>query len=228
LIARYGPVVRSCVSRYSNSPEPTEDLMQVGYVGLMKAINNFDPAVGGSLRAYAQPCVSGEIKRHFRDKRWQIRVQRSSQELRLRIRVAAAELTQHLARVPTAGELARYLQVSDDELADAQLASQVFQIASLDIPVGQDDSLHTLGELIGTEDPRMDLGVDMDAVWKHCAELPPREQRMLMMRFFGNMTQTQIGEQMGISQMHVSRLMRHALAHLRQQLTGISTPASAA
>ena len=99
LIGRYSSIVRSCVRRYRGYPEP-EELMQVGYVGLLKAINNFDPAVGGSLAAYAQPCVSGEIKRHFRDKRWQVRVQRPVQELRLAIRAAEAELTQQLARTP--------------------------------------------------------------------------------------------------------------------------------
>lgn len=222
LVARYEPIVRSCANRYRNSPEPTEDLMQVGYVGLLKAINNFDPAMSDSLIAYALPCVSGEIKRHFRDKRWQIRVQRTAQELRLRIRTATADLAQQLARLPSDGELARYLDVSEEEIAEAQLASQVFQVASLDAPTGSDDSLQTLGELIGGDDPKLSQAEDMEAVLMHCEELPVREQRMLMMRFYGNMTQTEIGDQLGISQMHVSRLMRHALTYLRECLTGVS------
>jgi RNA polymerase sigma-B factor len=219
LVARYEPIVRACVNRYRNSPEPTEDLLQVGYVGLMKAINNYDPTLGENLAAYALPCIKGEIKRHFRDKRWQIRVQRPAQELRLRIRTATADLTQRLARHPSNHELAQYLHVTDDEVTDAQLASQAFQVASLDAPAGGDDHLASLGELIGTDDPQLGHTIDMEAVRTHTQELPLREQRMLAMRFYGNMTQTEIGHHLGISQMHVSRLMRHALTHLRTQLT---------
>jgi len=113
LVDRYGKLVRSCVRQYRGSPEPTEDLMQVGYIGLLKAINNYDPGVGTSLSAYAQPCVSGEIKRHFRDKRWQIHVRRSAQELMLELRKANEELSQQLGRVPGEDELAERLGVSE-------------------------------------------------------------------------------------------------------------------
>jgi RNA polymerase sigma-B factor len=219
LVARHELIVRLAVAHYSSWPELAEDLMQVGYLGLMRAINNFDPALGESLSAYARPCVNGEIKRYFRDKRWQIRVQRASQELRLRIRTATDELTQQLARTPTAGELAGHLEVSEEEIVATQLASQVFQVDSLDAPAGQDDGAASLGEMIGAEDAGLDLAVDMEAVWKHWAELPPREQRLLMLRFYGNMNQSQIGEELGISQMHVSRLLRHALGYLREKLT---------
>ena len=219
LVARYANIVRACAGRYRDSPESAEDLLQVGYVGLMKAINNFDPDVGDSLAAYAQPCVSGEIKRHFRDKRWQIRVRRSAQELRLRIRAVTADLTQELSRPPSDAELAARLDVSPAEVADAQLASQAFQVASLDAPVGAEDGRATLAELMGAEDPQLEHALDIESVWKHCAELPRREQRLLMMRFYGNMTQEQIGAAMGISQMHVSRLLRHALTYLRDQIT---------
>jgi RNA polymerase sigma-B factor len=192
--------------------------MQVGYVGLMKAINNFDPQVGDSLAAYAQPCVSGEIKRHFRDKRWQIRVRRSTQELRLRIRAVTPDLTQQLARAPSDAELAACLDVGEAEITDAQLASQAFQVASLDAPVDSDGGTG-LADLIGAEDPQLEHALDIDSVWQHCTELPAREQRLLMMRFYGNMTQDQIGAELGISQMHVSRLLSHALAYLRDQIT---------
>jgi RNA polymerase sigma-B factor len=222
LVGRHEGIVRSCVYRYRAAPEPAEDLMQVGYVGLMKAINNFDPEVGDSLAAFAQPCVSGEIKRHFRDKRWQIRVRRSAQELRLRIRAATAELTQQLSRPPSDAELAAHLGVTEAEVADAQLASQAYQVASLDAPAGTADDSSSLADLIGAEDPALEHAIDMESVWKHCAELPPREQRLLMMRFYGNMTQAQIGQELGISQMHVSRLLGHALAYLREQVTGIA------
>jgi RNA polymerase sigma-B factor len=225
LVARYANIVRSCAARYRDSPESAEDLMQVGYVGLMKAINNFDPEVGESLAAYAQPCVSGEIKRHFRDKRWQIRVRRSTQELRLRIRAAAGDLTQQLAHPPSDAELAVCLGVSEAEVADAQLASQAFQVASLDAPAGPDEDSGSLAELIGAEDPQLEHALDIESVWKHAAELPPREQHLLMMRFYGNMTQEQIGTEMGISQMHVSRLLSHALAYLRDRITDGGRPA---
>ena len=223
LVERYQSIVRSCVHRYRDSPEPVEDLMQVGYVGLLKAINNFDPAVGESLGAYAQPCVSGEIKRHFRDKRWQVRVRRSAQELRLEIRSAAAELTQQLARSPSDPELARYLRVSEAEIREAQRADQVFQTFSLDAPVGQ-DRIESLGDMMGAEDPQLEHTVDMESVWKHLEELPDRLQRLLMMRFYGNMTQLEIGQKLGISQMHVSRLQNRALDYIRDCLTEAHAP----
>src|SRR5215468_789103 len=126
LVQRHEKLVRACVRQYRGSPEPTEDLMQVGYVGLLKAINNYDPEVGDSLSAYAQPCVSGEIKRHFRDKRWQIHVRRSAQELLLELRKATEELTQQLGRVPEEAELAERLGVSQDDMREARQADLVF------------------------------------------------------------------------------------------------------
>jgi RNA polymerase sigma-B factor len=218
LVTRYHPLVRSCVLRYKNSTESHEELMQVGYVGLLKAINNFDPAVGTSLAGYAQPCVSGEIKRHFRDKRWQVHVKRSVQELRLELRNAAAQLTGELGRTPTDTELARHLSVSDADVREARQADLAFQAASLDSPVTTQDGSASLAELLGSDDPQLDHVIDMQAVWAHWNELPDREQQLLLMRFYGNMTQSEIGEQLGISQMHVSRLLAGALSYLRAHL----------
>jgi RNA polymerase sigma-B factor len=220
LVARYQPLVRSCAQRYWQSPEPQEELMQVGYVGLLKAINNFDPAVGESLAAYARPCVSGEIKQYFRDKRWQVRVQRSAQELRHELKRARAELTQRLARAPRADELAAHLGVSQAELRSAEHAELMFQASSLDAPLpdGPDDL--RLAEVVGAEDPRLEHTLDMQAVWAHWNELPVRQQRMLLLRFYGNMTQAEIGERLGISQMQVSKLLARALTHLRRRITG--------
>src|SRR5262249_23795166 len=116
IVNRYRPLVRSCVRRFQNSPEPYEDLLQVGYVGLIKAINNYDPAAGTGLAGYALPCVSGEIKRYFRDKRWQVHVKRSLQELRIAARNAASELTQALGHAPSEAELADRLDITEDEL----------------------------------------------------------------------------------------------------------------
>ena len=222
LVSRHRNLVRSCVQRYRRSPEPAEDLMQVGYVGLLKAINNFDPALGGSLAAYAQPCVTGEIKRHFRDKRWHVHVERALQERVLEIREATSQLTQQLGRIPAESDLSSHLGTSTAELRAAMCAELVFQPFSLDAPLGDRPDAARLADVIGEEDPGLEHAVDMQSVAAHWGELPRREQRILLMRFYGDMTQAEIGEQLGISQMHVSRLLAHALGHLRSRLLGLT------
>jgi RNA polymerase sigma-B factor len=219
LIARHIPMVRSCVRRYRDSPEPAEDLMQVGYVGLLKAINNFDPAFGNGLSAYAEPCVTGEIKRHFRDKRWQVRVSRQSQELLLAMRTADEELAQRLGRAPRDAELATLLGVTEDEVLQARQADQVFSSYSLDAPLTDADEPTLLADVLGEQDSAVDQVADIEAVQVHLDELPRREQRILMMRFYGNLTQSEIGDRLGISQMHVSRLLSRALSYLHGRLT---------
>jgi RNA polymerase sigma-B factor len=218
LVDRYGKLVRSCVRQYRGSPEPTEDLMQVGYVGLLKAINNYNPEVGDSLSAYAQPCVSGEIKRHFRDKRWQIHVRRSAQELLLELRKANEELTHQLGREPAEDELAERLGVSADDMQEARQADLVFSTYSLDAPLADREDPALLADVLGDDDPGVTHAIDMESVNAHWDELPEREQRILVMRFYGNLTQTEIGDRLGISQMHVSRLLARALAYLRSKL----------
>jgi RNA polymerase sigma-B factor len=227
LVTRYQPLVRACVQRYRNSIEPQEELMQVGYVGLLKAINNFDPAVGASLASYAQPCVSGEIKRHFRDKRWQVHVKRSLQELRLDIRNAAADLTSTLGRMPTDAEIAGRLEITEDDVREARQAELAFHTASLDSPLAGEEGTASLGDLLGIEDPQLEHVLDMQAVWTHWNGLPDREQQMLLMRYYGNMTQSEIGAHLGISQMHVSRLLAEAISYLREQLTEPAVPTPA-
>jgi len=224
LVRRYEFLVRAAVSRYRNSPEPVEDLMQAGYLGLVKAINNFDPRLGPGLRAYAEPCISGEIKKHFRDKRWQVHVQRPVQEFMLMVRQTRAELSQELGRLPASSEVAQAAGLSTQELSEAEGAEQAFRLRSLDAPVATGDEAEPLGELIGEEDPGIELAVEMDAVWAHLPELPERQQRILAMRFYGNMTQAEIGQRLGISQMHVSRLLTAALNYLRQCLLGELAP----
>jgi len=218
IVDRYGKLVRSCVRQYRGSPEPTEDLMQVGYVGLLKAINNYDPEVGDSLSAYAQPCVSGEIKRHFRDKRWQIHVRRSAQELLLELRKANEDLTHQLGREPAEDELAERLGVSEDDMREARQADLVFSTYSLDAPLSDREDPALLADVLGDDDPGVAHTIDMESVNAHWDELPEREQRILVMRYYGNLTQTEIGDRLGISQMHVSRLLARALAHLRSKL----------
>jgi len=223
LVKRYEALVRSCVLRYRDSPESVEELMQVGYVGLLKAINNFDPAFGGALAAYAQPCISGEIKRHFRDKRWQVRVKRSAQELLLEMRKATGDLAQDLGHAPSDAELARHLGVTDDELQEARQADMFFHTSSLDAPLTQADGPARLADLLGADDPELERALDMDAIGAHWNELPSRERRILLMRFYGNLTQAEIGERLGVSQMHVSRLQATALRYLRECLLGRET-----
>jgi RNA polymerase sigma-B factor len=218
LVCRYAPLVRACARHYRNSPEPLEDLIQVGYVGLLKAINHYDPVAGNGLRAYAVPCITGEIKRHFRDRRWQVRVTRPVQELLLEMRGIAEDLTHDLGRHPTEAELAGRLGVTPQELREARQAAEGFTALSLDAPAGGDDSTVELGDLLGTNDPAVDQAIGMEAVAQHWDELPAREQRILLLRFYGNLTQEEIAAKLGISQMHVSRLQARALARLRNRL----------
>jgi RNA polymerase sigma-B factor len=225
LVARHRNLVRSCVRRYQHGPELTEDLMQVGYVGLMKAINNFDPAVGTSLAAYAQPCITGEIKRHFRDKRWLVHVERPLQELVLEIREETLKMTQQLGHAPSESDLADKIGAGDDQLRQARLAEVALTPWSLDAPLTDRPEAATLADLMGTDDPNIELTLDLQAVATHWGELPVREQRILVMRFYGDMTQAQIGAQLGISQMQVSRLLAHALGLLRERILGL-TPAN--
>jgi RNA polymerase sigma-B factor len=220
LVHRYEFVVKACVRRYRDSPEPMEDLMQVGYLALLKAINNYDPELGPGLIAYAQPCVSGELKRHFRDKRWQVRVQRASQEHMLAVRDARAGLTQQLGRSPDNHELAEAAGLSLDELREAEHAEMAFRPYYLDAPVSADEDAATFGELLGGDDPGIEHALNSEALWVHWSALPQRQQRILALRFYGNMTQAEIGERLGISQMHVSRLLDAALTRLRDSLTG--------
>ncbi|MCW2933841.1 MAG: flagellar biosynthesis protein FliA [Actinomycetia bacterium] len=224
LVKRYEPIVRGCVRQYRGSPEPVEDLMQVGYVGLLKAINNFDPAFGGGLRAYALPCISGEVKRHFRDKRWQVRVTRPLQELLLEMRAAVEGLTHDLGRHPTDAELAARLGVTEEELRAARQAAEGFTALSLDAPLTGGDDPGELGSLLGEDDAAVDRAVDMEAVAQHWDELPQREQRILVLRFYGNLTQEEIAGRLGISQMHVSRLLARALDQLRSRLLRDQVP----
>jgi RNA polymerase sigma-B factor len=218
LVSRCAPLVRACVRPYRTSLESVEDLMQVGYLGLMKALHNFDPAFGRGLRAYAAPCITGEIKRHFRDKQWQIRVTRPLQELLLEQRGAIEDLTHELGRSPLESEVAGRLGVTPEELREARLAGQGFSALSLNAPAGHDEGSAELGDLLGIEDTAIELIVDMGAVERHWHELAHREQQILLLRFYGNQTQEQVAAQLGLSQVHVSRLQARALARLRARL----------
>jgi len=221
LVSRYRHLVWSCVQRYGHGPELADELMQVGYSGLVAAINNFDPTVGGSLAAFAYPHITGEIKRYFRDKRWPVHVVRSVKDLAMRARAATWQLTDELGRMPAESDLAAFLGVSGRELRNAQLAELALQPSSLDAPASAEPGAAVLADVLGWEDPRIEHVLDMQAVATHWPELPPLEQKILLLRFYGSMTQDQIGRELGISQMQVSRLLSHALGYLRPRLLGL-------
>jgi RNA polymerase sigma-B factor len=227
LVHRYQGLVRACVRPYLGTTVPSQDLMQVGYVGLLKAIGNFDLAAGTGLAAYARPCISGELKRYFRDKRWPLHVMRSVQELVIQVRNETGPLAQQLGRFPTDSELASHLGVSGPELRQAQQAQQAFSPTSLDGPLAGQPTTLSLADVIGQEDPRLEHMLAMNAVAAHWGELPRREQQILIMDFRGGLSQTQIGQRLHISQMHVSRLRSRALRHLRARLLDTEPHAAA-
>ena len=218
LVSRYQGLVRSSAHQYQLPAQYYEDLVQVGFLGLMKAINNFDPDVRQELKPYAHSCVTGEIKRFFRDKRWLIRVSRTDQELFLNAKKAQAELGAELGATPTDEQVAARLNVTTDALRHAYQAHEAFAPESLDAPVSVSDDRDT-GDLLGADDSALEMAVDMDSVRLHWEELPTAQQQILLMRFYGNMTQAQVADKLDCSQMHVSRLQSRALAFLRQRLT---------
>jgi RNA polymerase sigma-B factor len=218
LVSRYQTLVRSSAHQYQLPAQHYEDLVQVGYLGLMKAINNFDPTVREELKPYAHSCVTGEIKRFFRDKRWLIRVSRTDQELFLNAKKAYAELAAELGATPTDEQVASRLDVTAAALRHAYQAHEAFAPESLDAPVSTSDDRDS-GDLIGADDSALDRAVDMDSVRLHWDELPVPQQQILLMRFYGNMTQAQVADKLSCSQMHVSRLQSRALAFLRNRLT---------
>jgi RNA polymerase sigma-B factor len=220
LVARYRHLVWSCVRRYSRSSEPVEDLMQVGYVGLLKAINSFDPALGFSLATYAEPCITGELKKHFRDKIWQVHVRRPLQERVLEVQQAEHRLTQQLGRMPTDVDLASDLGIGAADIREARQAELVLQPLSLDGPPSGRTGVASLAEQLGGEDPRLEHILGMQAIARHWGELPAREQQIVVLYYYRGMTQAQIGQELGLSQMRVSRLLARALGYLRPRLFG--------
>jgi RNA polymerase sigma-B factor len=217
LVYRYQAMVRTLAHQYQLPAQHYEDLTQAGYVGLMKAINNFDPTIRPDLKPYARACVDGEIKRYFRDKRWLIRVSRSDQELLLAAKTAQVDLAAEIGGTPTDDDVAGRLKVTAGELRHAYQAHQAFAPGSIDAPVSGDDD-RGIGEVIGAEDPQLAISDTMDAVQQHWEELPSTQREVLLMRFYGNMTQAQVADRLHCSQMHVSRLQNRALTFLRKQL----------
>jgi len=202
--------------RFSNRGEHLDDLVQVASLGLLKAVDRFEPSRGVEFSTYATHTIVGELKRHFRDKGWAVRAPRRMQELYLRLGKVVSSLSQELGRSPTIPELAADAQVSEEEVLEALEAGQAYRFSSLDAPGGgDDDEGDTLSAHLGGEDPRLIEAEHRAALSPLIARLPPRDQTILHLRFFVGMTQSEIAGQLGISQMHVSRLLARSLNQLR-------------
>ena len=212
------PLVRYAAARFRSRNEPMEDIVQVGTIGLIKAIDRFDNERGVEFPTFAMPTIIGEIKRFFRDTSWSVRVPRRLQELRLSLTRAGDELSQKLDRSPTVAELAVCLGVSEEDVVEGLAVGNAYTASSLDTAPTDEDGDGPLAERLGYEDAAMEGVEYRESLKPLLAQLPARERRIIMLRFFGNMTQSQIGEEIGISQMHVSRLLTRTLATLREGL----------
>jgi len=202
--------------RFTNRGEPLDDLIQVAALGLLKAVDRFDPDRGLEFSTYATPTIVGELKRHFRDKGWAVRVPRRVQELHLRLGSVVSTLSQELGRSPTIGEIAQSAAVSEEEVLEAIEAGHAYRFTSLDAPAGNDEEMSLSTEL-GAEDQGLIDSEHRVTLSPLIAQFPPRERMILHLRFFEGLTQSEIASRLGISQMHVSRLLARALAQLRTQ-----------
>jgi RNA polymerase sigma-B factor len=226
LLERYLPLARSLARRYGRSSEPFEDLVQVASLGLLKAIDRFDAERGSPFQSFAVPTILGEMRRYFRDSGWAVHVPRGAQERALKVRDAQERILNERGESPTVNQLAEYVELGTEEVLDAMQAIRAYETVSLDAPrPGGEDESSSFGDWIGSDDERYEL-VELDAtVASALGELPPRDRLVLRLRFVEDLTQTEIAEQIGISQMQVSRLLRRALEQLRT-LTGAPTEAT--
>jgi RNA polymerase sigma-B factor len=220
LILAHMNLVRFLARKFANRGEPLEDLIQVGTIGLMNAIDRFDPSRGIRFATYATPTVVGEIRRYFRDRGWAMKVPRRLQELSLAATKAADQLTQDLNRAPTIGEIAVKLEVSEDEALEAVELGDLYQLPSLDTVLGEgsEDSHAVLADYIGEVDAEMERFERHSRLVQAVSALPPREQQIIQLRFFRNLSQTEVARRMKISQMHVSRLQHRAIERLREMM----------
>ncbi len=218
LVETHLPLVEYLARRFRNRGELHDDLVQVATIGLIKSVDRFDLERGVEFSTYATPTIVGEIKRHFRDKGWAIRVPRRLQELKLSLAKATSELAQRNGRSPTVAELASYLDMSEDDVLEGLESANAYSTVSLDTPESGDSDALAVADTLGVVDESLE-GVEYRESLKPLLDrLPPREKRILLLRFFGNMTQSQIAAELGISQMHVSRLLARTLAQLREGL----------
>jgi RNA polymerase sigma-B factor len=218
LITMHLPLVEHLARRFRDRGESHEDLVQVGTIGLINAVDRFDVGRGLEFSTFATPTIVGEIKRHFRDKGWAIRVPRRLQEMRMQLNRGTAELTQKLGRSPTVPEVAQYLGLSEDEVLEGLESSQAYATTTLDGGGDDSDGAPSILATMGAIERELEGVENREALRPLLARLPPREQRILVLRFFENKTQSQIADEVGLSQMHVSRLLAKTLATLRDQM----------
>lgn len=212
------PLVQHLARRFGGRGEQYDDLVQIGTIGLIKAVDRFDPQRGVDFAGYAIPTVTGEIKRYFRDRTWDVRVPRRLQERRLRITEANNHLTQRLNRSPTVADIAAHLNLTEEEVLEGLEGARAYNAVSLSTPVSDNDNAAVLGDLLGGDDRDLEQVELRVALGPALASLDERERTIIMLRFHGNLTQSQIAERIGVSQMHVSRLLTRALTRLRRQL----------
>ncbi len=217
LVTELLPLAEHIATRFAGRGEPREDLVQVARIGLINAVDRFDASRGHDFLSFAVPTIMGEVRRHFRDTGWAVRVPRRLKELHLTLSQGVSELSQQIGRAPTPTELAVHLNLDLDDVREGLMAGNAYQALSVDKPVHEELSL---ADTIGSDDPEMTSVENHEALQPLLEELPRRERAILVMRFFGGMTQTQIAERVGISQMHVSRLLSQTLEQLRGKLTG--------
>jgi len=214
LCERFLSLARDLALRYTYTDEPLDDLVQVASLGLIKAIDRFEPGRGTKFTSYAAPTILGELKRHFRDKGWSLHVPRDLQERTLAVSRATETLSKELRRSPKVREVAAHLGCSVEQVLEAQEASASYEAASLDAPTMRDGESAALVDMLGDDDSSFELVEDREAIASTWRDLPAVEQRVLQLRFVDDLTQREIGERIGYSQMHVSRLLRRALNRL--------------
>jgi len=221
LVELNSDLVRYIARRFANRGEPLEDIEQVGFLGLIQAIDRFDPSLENEFSTFATPTIMGEIRRHFRDKSWAVRVPRRLQENLLRVHAAQQELQSTLGRPASIEEIAGHLDLQPDDVLAALEVSPAQHTVSLQAPIGDADEVGAvLGERLGGEDEGLDRVEMRDVLERAMAHLSPRERRIMALRFVDQLPQTEVARRLGISQMHVSRLQRAAVEHLRRELPG--------
>jgi RNA polymerase sigma-B factor len=218
LVTGYLPVAQHTARRFANRGEPIDDLVQVATVGLIHAIDRFSAERGADFFSFAVPTISGEVRRHFRDLGWSMRVPRRLKDLHVSINAAVSQLSQDLGRAPKPSEIAQHLDVPVADVLEGLEASEAYRSSSLDEMLSSEQGSATVGELVGEADAELNRVEFRQTLRPLLADLAERERTIVMLRFFGNLTQTQIADKVGISQMHVSRLLAQTLDRLRERL----------
>ena len=224
LVERFLPLATRLAQRYRRSAEPLEDLVQVASLGLLKAIDRFDPARGTAFSSFAVPTIAGELKRHFRDKGWAVKVPRDLQELAQRVIRTTDHLTHELGRAPTVSEIADELGITLEQVLEAREAAAAHRTESLDRPRGDDQDTTLVADTLGALEPGYRQAEQSATLEAMMSVLTDREREILRLRFAEDLTQSEIGQRVGVSQMHVSRLLRKAVSQLRQSAQASMNP----